>query len=67
MSKTHLTCLHCGRDPEPGIDRHAVRFICSTCTEKAMHPHGRSLRFPHDEQDEMFLTTIPQSALPDPQ
>lgn len=59
MSKTHLVCLHCGRDPEPGIDIHASRFICSGCVTTAMHKHGRSLRFPHDEQDEMFLTAAP--------
>lgn len=59
MSNTPLSCLHCGKDPEPGIDTHAVRYICSACVVTAMLPGGRSLRMPVDEQDEMFLTAAP--------
>ncbi len=60
MSKTHLTCLYCSRDPERGIDTHASRYICSSCVSLNMRPHGLSLRFPHDEQDEMFLSAAPE-------
>ena len=62
MSNTPLACLHCGADPEPGIDAFAVRYICSSCVTTAMLPGGKSLRFPHDEQDEMFLTNSPEAA-----
>jgi hypothetical protein len=33
-----------------------VRFICGECVDAAVRPHGRSLHFPHDEQDEFLLT-----------
>lgn len=58
MSASRLTCLHCGSAPEPshtpGVD--CVRFICGACVDLAMRPHGKSLRFPRDEQDEFLLT-----------
>ena len=51
----HITCLHCGgTGHKPGLD--CVRYICGDCVAAAMHPHGKSLRFPHDEQDEFLLT-----------
>lgn len=55
----HLQCVHCDKPaPEtghkPGLD--CVRFICGECVDAAVRPHGRSLHFPHDEQDEFLLT-----------
>lgn len=53
----HIACEHCGStsNHKPGVD--CVRYICATCVELAMRPHGRSLRFPRDEQDEFLLTS----------
>jgi hypothetical protein len=52
-------CFHCGASAadsshKPGLD--CVRFICGLCVDKAVRPHGRSLRFPRDEQEEFLLT-----------
>lgn len=58
----HLTCQHCGSEPDFALGVDATRFVCTICTTKAIRKDGRSLHFPRDEQDELFLTTAPHCA-----
>ncbi len=56
----YRTCLHCGSQPDHKLGLDCVRFICGACVDAAVRPHGRSLHFPHDEQEEFLITsTIP--------
>lgn len=57
MKKDYRTCLHCGSQPDHKLGVGTVRFICTRCVLTAMSANGRSLHFPHDEQDEFLITT----------